>query len=157
MVTMFNSLGLPSELQREVRFFCDLYTLTVTCLLARDLLDNSRHILYRAVKIDDKHAASMVANASQLIPRIKYLHAIITGKGGDSASWVKLFTILKNVNVIGTLNLIPPLSRSFEPTPEIIGALDELSRVSSIHTFQWCGQVLIPIGPSPLLLCGVAV
>ncbi|KAH8813756.1 hypothetical protein DL96DRAFT_1821008 [Flagelloscypha sp. PMI_526] len=136
MVTTFNSLGLPTELQREVLSFCDPPTLAVACLLSRDLLDDSRDILYRAVKIDDKRAASMVANASQLISRIRYLHAIITGKEGDSASWIQLFTILKKAKVIGTLNLLPPLNRSFQPTPEIIGVLDELSGLSSIHTFM---------------------
>ncbi|KAH8813757.1 hypothetical protein DL96DRAFT_1625315 [Flagelloscypha sp. PMI_526] len=136
MVATANSLRLPLELQREVFSFCDSHTLTVTCLLARDLLGDSRDILYHTVKIDDHGAAGMVSNASQLIPRIRYLHAIITSDGGDSASWVNLFTILKNANVIGTLNLIPPLNKPLKLTPEITTAIDELSKASSIHTFM---------------------
>ncbi|KAH8813753.1 hypothetical protein DL96DRAFT_1625304 [Flagelloscypha sp. PMI_526] len=136
MVTTVNSLWLPSELQREVFSFCDSHTLAVACLLSRDLLDDSRDILYHTVKISDIGAARMVSNASQLIPRIRHLHAIITGAGGHNASWISLLTILKNANVIGTLNLIPPPILSFRTTPEIVASIDELSQVSSVHTFM---------------------
>ncbi|KAH8813758.1 hypothetical protein DL96DRAFT_1821009 [Flagelloscypha sp. PMI_526] len=136
MAVTCNYLGPLPELQHEVLSFCDSHTLTVTCLVARGLLEDSRDVLYHTVRINERDAALMVSNASHLVLSIRHLRAVITGHRGSSMTWISLFTILKNSSVISMLDLLPPPTAYFNPTPEEVRAIDALSHVSSIHTFM---------------------
>ncbi|KAH8813755.1 hypothetical protein DL96DRAFT_503834 [Flagelloscypha sp. PMI_526] len=157
MTMTLNSLGPLPELQHEILSFCDSHTLTVTCLLARDLLEDSRDVLYHTVKINDHDAVRMVLNASQFIPRIRHLHAIITGYGGDGVSWITLFTILRKAGAVGVLNIMPPPTTFFRPTPDQIRAIDALSQLSSIHTFMAELPALHPDANSSWTLSSLAL